>query len=210
MTDYLAAFLLGIVSSGHCLGMCGGLMVAAGFNTSKPRIAVGYNFGRLLTYMLLGLSFGALSALLPTNFIPVLKVISASLLILTSLYLLGINHWVNKVEIIGLPIWKIAKKSANHLLPIKSFPASILLGLLWGLIPCGLVYTALAFSLSQSSALGSSFIMLSFGLGTYPAMIGASLLAIRLRPWLTHPTIRTLLAILLFLFAITMLWTTIY
>lgn len=202
MTDCFAAFLLGLVSSGHCLGMCGGLMVAAGFNASKPSIALGYNLGRLLTYVLLGLSFGAIAAFLPADFIPFLKLVSAVLLVLTSLYLLGISQLVNKLEIIGIPLWTIAQKQAKRLLPVKSIPASILLGLFWGFIPCGLVYTALAFSLSKSSALESATIMLSFGVGTLPAMIGASVLAVRIRPALTHPVIRASLAILLLLFAL--------
>ncbi|WP_196157275.1 sulfite exporter TauE/SafE family protein [Reinekea sp. G2M2-21] len=201
MTDYLAAFLLGLVSSGHCMGMCGGLMLAAGLNASKPIIAIGYNIGRLGTYMTLGISFGALAGLLPEQFLPVLKILSASLLLLTALYLLELSTIVNRIEIIGKPLWSLAQKPARRLLPVNKLSTSIALGFLWGLIPCGLVYTALAFSLSQTSATSAAVSMFSFGLGTFPSMLGASLLASRVRPWLINPWFKKTFALMLAVFA---------
>ncbi len=176
-------------------------MLAAGLNASKPIIAIGYNIGRLGTYMTLGISFGALAGLLPEQFLPVLKILSASLLLLTALYLLELSTIVNRIEIIGKPLWSLAQKPARRLLPVNKLSTSIALGFLWGLIPCGLVYTALAFSLSQTSATSAAVSMFSFGLGTFPSMLGASLLASRVRPWLINPWFKKTFALMLAVFA---------
>ena len=206
MTDFLAAFLLGLVSASHCLGMCGGLMVAAGLNSRSPLVAVSYNIGRMSTYVFLGATFGFLADFLPSNILPFLKISSATLLILTAFYLLGISQIIQKIEYIGKPIWSIAQPVAKKLLPIHSPLTALALGFFWGFIPCGLVYTALAFSLSQANASISALTMFFFGLGTFPAMISAALMANKVRPLLTNVRVKRILATMMLGFAILIVW----
>jgi sulfite exporter TauE/SafE len=206
INDLIAAFLLGLISAGHCMGMCGGLMVAAGIHSKTALVAMSYNVGRLLSYMTLGLVFGSITLLLPDQFLPLLKLLSASLLLLAALYLLNANQWITSVEKLGLPIWKLVKPSAQKLLPVKNGATAIGLGYLWGFIPCGLVYTALAFSLGQKSPLSTTMLMLAFGLGTFPAMMGMSLLANHLRKWLSLPSVKALLAATMVIFSLTIIW----
>lgn len=204
--DLVAAFLLGLISAGHCMGMCGGLMVAAGINSRTATVTVSYNLGRLASYVSLGLVFGSLSLLMPAQFLPVLKLLSATLLILAALYLLNANQWITAIEKVGLPLWKVTKPTAQRLLPVKNWYSALGLGYLWGFIPCGLVYTALAFSLAQPSAISTAGLMLAFGIGTFPAMMGMSLLANHLRKWLAMKPVKLILASTMVIFALTIMW----
>lgn len=197
MPELFSAFLIGLVSASHCLGMCGGLMVAAGLNSSRPALAIFYNLGRISTYVVLGAVFGAFADLLPSNTMPYLQVFSGLLLILSALYLIGQTAWLTKIERIGNPLWHYLQPMAKKLLPITSPYTSYGLGIIWGFIPCGLVYTALAFSLSLNGTVNSALAMLFFGLGTFPAMVGSALMAVRIKPLLYHPRIKMLLSLVM-------------
>ncbi|MFT5008682.1 MAG: sulfite exporter TauE/SafE [Reinekea sp.] len=207
--DLLAAFLIGLVSAGHCLGMCGGLMVAAGLNSSRPILTAYYNIGRVTTYVFLGTLLSYFSHLLPSHSLPWLKVLSGLLLVLSAVYFLGWNQWLKKFEQLGFPLWRRLQPLSNKLLPIDSAKAAYGIGLLWGFIPCGLIYTAVAFSLGMPNVLQSALAMLFFGLGTLPAMIGSALMANRIRPWLYHPKVKFVLAGFMLLFAAT-IWLDVY
>jgi sulfite exporter TauE/SafE len=209
MTDLLAAFLIGLVSAGHCLGMCGGLMVAAGLNSTRPILTAYYNIGRITTYVALASVLSYFSHLLPSHTLPWLQVLSGSLLLLSALYFLGWNHWLKKFEQVGVPLWQRLQPLSKKLLPIDSAKTAYSIGLLWGFIPCGLIYTAVAFSLGMATVLQSALAMLFFGLGTLPAMIGSALMANRIRPWLYHPKVKFILAGLMLLFALT-IWLNAY
>lgn len=205
MTNYLAAFLMGIVSAGHCLGMCGGLMLASGLNSSRPFYVVMYNVGRLSTYLILAAIFGFFSSSLPTVSLPFLQILSGILLLLTAIYFAGVSNLIQKVEKLGAPIWQLAKPISRRLLPIDTSSKAYALGLVWGFIPCGLVYTALAFSVSQSSFSISILTMLLFGLGTFPAMITSGLFASQLRTFIYNPIVRRILVSSLVLLTI-LIW----
>lgn len=197
MIEIFTAFMIGVVSAGHCLGMCGGLMVAAGLNTSNSLYLYGYNSGRIITYLLLVLLVGSLAHQLPVKVVPWLQLLSGILVILTALYFLGINHWVAKFERVGEPLWRAAQPLSRKLLPVRSLKSSLILGMLWGLIPCGLIYTALVFSLSQPSLIHSLLAMLAFAIGTLPAMIGSALFANQLRSFLADARSKLIMASLL-------------
>lgn len=177
-------------------------MAAAGFQTLRPTLAIGYNLGRITTYGVLGLLFGSVTATLPAQALPVLMILSAALLALTALYLVGFSNLITHVEKIGLPIWRQTNKLSKTLLPIRRFPSAFALGLLWGLIPCGLVYTALAFSLSTGSGLNALLAMLTFGLGTFPTMLGTALAANRMRSVLNVAWVKYLLASVMLILSI--------
>ena len=199
ISTLLSAFIIGLVSAGHCFGMCGGLVVAAGFNSQAPSYIWYYNLGRILTYALLGGFFGLTFAALPAATIPWLKLMSITLLVLTALYFMGITSAVTQLERLGLPIWKKLQPLTKQFLPVSSSASALRLGLLWGFIPCGLVYTALAFAISLGSLTQSIIAMLAFGLGTLPAMVFSGLAANRIRPILNRHSVRVALgSVLLF------------
>lgn len=193
--DLLGAFLLGLVSSGHCLGMCGGLMVAAGMQSMRPIYAVSYNMGRLLAYLSLAAVGSVVVIPLPQAVLPLLKLLSTALLVLTALYLANLNGWITKIEALGTPLWRLTSPRARRLLPVSSATTALQLGYFWGFIPCGLVYTALAHSLLQADLIGSLVAMLAFGLGTLPMMISTALAANQMRKLLHYRALRLGLAL---------------
>lgn len=202
MTSFFAAFIIGIVSAGHCIGMCGGLMAAAGLTTKNAKTVVAYNVGRFSTYMILALIVGLLGIALPTNVFPYLQLASGGFLILTLLYFSGASHWVKYIEKIGQPLWQVVKPISQRVLPVNNPTQAFILGTIWGLIPCGLVYTALAFSISQPTFIGSLASMAGFGLGTFPAMITSALAASKIKKAIELPFIRLSLMSILALSAL--------
>jgi sulfite exporter TauE/SafE len=201
MTELLSAFLIGLVSSSHCMGMCGGLAVAAGLNASRPILLLIYNLGRICTYIILGVICHFFTDWLPLSVFPYLQLLSSLLLVLSALYILNFSNVLSHLEKVGAPLWKTLQPLIRKTLPVRSVPTAFGLGLLWGFIPCGLVYTALVFSLSQQTILYAAGIMLFFGLGTLPALMGISLFAQHIRPWLNNPKTKVTIAVCLFIFA---------
>lgn len=201
MTELLSAFLIGLVSSSHCLGMCGGLAVASGLSAAKPALMLGYNLGRISTYVILGVLFYFFASWLPQSVFPYLQILSSLLLVLTALYIFNFSNLLTYLEKAGLPLWKFIQPTIRKILPVESILASYSLGILWGFIPCGLVYTALVFSLSNQQLAYSAGIMAFFGLGTLPAMMGISLFAQRVRPLLNNTKVRVVISVSLIIFA---------
>ena len=210
LSSLVSAFIIGIVSAGHCFGMCGGLVVAAGFNSARQSYLWLYNVGRISTYVILGAIFGLSSAALPEAAIPILKSLSIGLLILTALYFMGITSAITSLEKVGLPVWRKVQPITRQLLPISSAKSALMLGLLWGFIPCGLVYTALAFAMSLSNPLNSMLAMLAFGLGTFPAMVSVGLAANVIRPILAKRSVRIGLGSVLLATALLLAYTTFF
>jgi sulfite exporter TauE/SafE len=170
----IIAFMLGLTGSLHCLGMCGPLaMVLPGGNARWPTLLGGrllYNGGRIATYTVLGGLSGLFGHLLSMAFLQRgLSLIAGGMIIASLLWMFfhrtkenqPVVQWVqNKVA--GL----LHNRRTFTLLPI---------GLLNGLLPCGLVYLALTMSIVQGSATRAMLFMFYFGLGTLPMMLAASL-----------------------------------
>ncbi len=205
MIEFFSAFLIGLVSAGHCLGMCGGLMLAAGLNSQNRTLVTFYNLGRVSTYLLLTLVFGLFFEFLPSSSLPILKAISGFLILFIALYYLGVSKLISKLDNLGLPLWKKVQPLSKRLLPVKKANTAYGLGMLWGLIPCGLVYSALAFSLTGGSLLKSLLLMLSFAVGTLPAMVSSALFAQQIRGILNVRFVKVFLGITMIGLAFT-LW----
>lgn len=176
----LAALMVGLTGSTHCLAMCGGLSAALGAGSQGSRLLLSLycNLGRLLTYTLLGLALGTLGAGLGRH-VPgatvALQTLAGLLLIAMGLYL---GRWwliLTRIESAGARLWRHLQPLTARLLPIRSPPRALGFGLLWGLLPCGLVYSALAWSLAAGSPWHSALLMATFGLGTLPAMWATTL-----------------------------------
>ncbi len=194
----LAALLAGLLGGVHCVGMCGGIVAAFSFRAdgSVPpfRLHLGYNFGRVLSYTLFGALAGTLGASLKlTGFAPVqtvLYVLAQGVMILLGLYLAGLNRWVMVFERAGGVLWKYLRPQFQKLLPVRTVPTALLAGMAWGWLPCGLVYSVLVSALAAGSASSGAALMLAFGLGTLPNLLGMGLFARQIQPFMQNVWLR--------------------
>jgi uncharacterized protein len=168
------AFTLGLMSSLHCVGMCGPIALALPVhhrsNFGKLLGILIYNAGRTFTYTVLGLLFGLVGSAFDFGGI------QRGLSIGTGIILLGTvaysSHWIDQLSA-PLPLQKgvqWVKKRLGLLLSRRSFPALLVLGTLNGLLPCGLVYMALISSIAMGNPWEGGLFMALFGAGTVPAM----------------------------------------
>ncbi len=183
-----AAFLAGLAGGAHCAAMCGGLVgIASGARARELsrlawwRRALAYNAGRIVSYVLAGAITGALGAagLVLRGTPPVqhilLAVMSATLIVLGA-YVAGFAPLVRTIESAGAVLWRRVEPHSRRFLPADSAPRAFGLGMVWGWLPCGMVYAALVASLATADPRHGALLMLAFGLGTLPNLlaIGAS------------------------------------
>ena len=209
-SQYFVAFLTGLLGVVHCFGMCGGVVWALTLNSSDDKnnklnsllvITLGYNIGRISGYVVAGAIVGFLgSTLIDLTGIQAAKqvlAIAASLfMIALGLYLAGLWNGISKLEHFGGHLWKHLQPYTKQFMPVRSLKQAIPLGFLWGWLPCGLVYTALIWTLSAGGAIEGALIMLAFGLGTLPHLMAMGVLASRLSNWTRNQTIRLIAGLL--------------
>ncbi|WP_439888729.1 sulfite exporter TauE/SafE family protein [Pseudomonas sp. MBLB4123] len=207
----LSALILGLLGGGHCLGMCGGLMgaltlaIPAEHRARRLRLLLGYNLGRILSYALAGLLLGLAGWALASSPAALgLRVLAALLLIAMGLYLAGWWSGLTRIEALGGGLWRHIQPLTRRLMPVTDLPKALVLGALWGWLPCGLVYSTLLWAASQGDALDSAALMLAFGLGTLPVLLASGLAAERLTALLRRRGVRTAGGLLVILFG---LWT---
>lgn len=193
----VSALVLGLLGGGHCLGMCGGLMGALTLaippeqRARRFRLLLAYNLGRILSYALAGLLLGLAGwALASGPFALALRIVAGLLLISMGLYLAGWWSGLTRIEALGRGLWQYIQPLAGRLLPVSSLPRALLLGTLWGWLPCGLVYSTLLWAASQGDAIDSALLMLAFGLGTWPVLLATGLAAERLTALLRRRGVR--------------------
>ncbi len=184
-SSYVTAFLLGLFSTVHCIAMCGSIIGALTLSLpmtlrESPRrmlpFVINYNLGRLLSYGLAGLIVGALSSPLSNwNGHTILRYLSVIVMLAMGLYLAGWFPKFARMERLGAPIWRYLQPIGQKLLPVRTFRQAFLLGAIWGWLPCGLVYAALAVAATTGAPVQSAGVMLAFGAGTLPAVMGAGL-----------------------------------
>ncbi|QLG87518.1 sulfite exporter TauE/SafE family protein [Chitinibacter bivalviorum] len=197
--NLLALFLAGLLGGGHCIGMCGGIVSA--FSLQLPSGArwpylLGFNAGRLLGYVLIGAFLGGVGSFATLGSLQTIKiylfVIANILLIMLGLYIAGWSRALTRIEKIGQPIWRAVQPVMRKLLPVHSVWQTPLIGLLWGWIPCGLVYTASLSALASASPVSGAGVMLAFGLGTLPNLMLMGLLAKRVQSLVQKSWVRRL------------------
>ncbi|CAN7186939.1 sulfite exporter TauE/SafE family protein [Pseudomonas brassicacearum] len=207
----VSAVILGLLGGGHCLGMCGGLMGALTLaipkeqRSSRFRLLLAYNLGRILSYATAGLLIGLAGwAVSNSPAAMIMRVLAGLLLIAMGLYLAGWWSGLTRIEGVGRGLWRHIQPVANRLLPVSSLPRALLLGALWGWLPCGLVYSTLLWSASQGNALDSALLMLAFGLGTWPVLLATGLAAERVTALLRKRSVRMAGGLLVIIFGV---WT---
>lgn len=207
----VSALILGLLGGGHCLGMCGGLMGALTLaippqqRGRRLQLLLAYNLGRILSYSAAGLLLGLAGwAVRGSAAEVVMRSLAALLLIAMGLYLAGWWSGLTRIEALGRGLWRHIQPLTRRFMPVSSLPRALLLGGLWGWLPCGLVYSTLLWASSQGDARVSALLMLAFGLGTWPVLLATGLAAERITALLRQHGIRMAGGLLVILFG---LWT---
>lgn len=174
----IVAFLLGLASTFHCIGMCGPISLALPLNrTSGATVLMGliqYHLGRITTYSLLGLLIGSIGMSLRLfHLLQWLSILMGLVMILFAWK----RHWIHKMEFRQNTMMQLLVGNMGKLLASKSPGKLIGLGALNGLLPCGMVFVALGNALLSGSLIGSMAGMAAFGLGTFPAMVAVGYFA---------------------------------
>jgi len=211
---FFAALMIGLLGSIHCVGMCGGIVGAlnAGLGPSRRSqlslVAhhLTYNAGRILSYAIAGALAGLMGSLaikfsLGTA-LPVGRLIAGLFMIALGLYLAGWWYALTAIEKAGLHIWRRIEPLGRRFLPAETPARAFGLGLVWGWLPCGLVYSALALSMASASAGQGALIMLGFGLGTLPMLLAMGSVAGRLLGLVRRPAMRQIVGASIILFGV--------
>ncbi len=179
-TIFIPAFILGAISNLHCLGMCGPIALAIPLNrSSKSAMLFGilqYHLGRVLVYAILGYIVGYIG--MGIKLFGVLQAIS----IIAGIGII-IYAWRKKLTFFKNPFTSslrhtsLLSRSMGKIMRSESPLKLFLLGALNGLLPCGMVYTALITAVVLGTPLLSATSMLAFGLGTLPGLVAFSLFA---------------------------------
>ena len=194
-----SAFALGLAGAGHCLGMCGG--IAAALNLGGQRslaVTLSYHSGRIASYTLLGGLLGlAAGSIDIAAWTMGLRYLAGVLLIGMGLYIADWWRGMALLERAGATLWQPVQRLSSRWLPVRHWPQGFALGLCWGLMPCGLIYSSLAWAATAQDATTSALMMFLFGLGTLPAMLATSLGANQLQAFLRRRGLKLLIALLL-------------
>lgn len=212
----MSAFLVGLLGGGHCVGMCGGIVSAVSMHLpqhkTKLPFLLAYNTGRVLSYTLAGIIAGLVgaSSFFLQHVLPVQHVlygISSLMLVVLGLYLAGIWHGVIYLESAGKVIWKTLQPYSKHYIPVQNFKQAFILGILWGWLPCGLVYSVLIAAIATGHAINGGLLMLAFGLGTMPTLISMGMAAVKLKSILQNIWVRRVSGFLVLGFGLVGLYT---
>jgi sulfite exporter TauE/SafE len=223
----IGAWLTGVLGGVHCVAMCGGFLAAlSGAGASGPGTVAAapmrsasalawrqlpYNLGRISSYALLGAVFGAAggAALAAADLLPVqraLYMIANVFLVLLAVAIAFGGRGSGLLEQAGGALFRRLSPVVRSLALREAPLARYALGMVWGLVPCGLTYSVLPVALFAGGALEGGGVMLAFGLGTLPNLLAAGWLVARARPWLERRAVRYAAALLLVAFAASGFW----
>lgn len=189
-TGFISVLLIGLLGGTHCVAMCGGIVSAITVQLPGQQPAwslhLAYNLGRISSYALAGAAVGSIGSvgLLFNDVLPVqmgLYIAANLMLMALGLYLTGVTQALAFLEQIGQRLWIRIQPFTKRFLPVRSVSQALPLGMLWGWLPCGMVYSVLAAALLSGSAARGAGLMLVFGLGTLPNLLLAGLVLKRLR-----------------------------
>jgi len=189
----------GLAGSGHCFSMCGGIAALGGMPGSRV-ITLMFNTGRVLGYMVIGalgaVLVGAGAGVAPSTAAgPVLRILLGAVLVIAGLGTLLRRAWFDRLNRYGGRVWARLQGVAVRLLPISNWRRAVGLGVLWGWIPCGLVYTMAPAAWLTASPVHGALAMMMFGLGTLPSMALIGLGGGSLRRHLRSDRVRGLAAV---------------
>lgn len=237
MMEFVAAFLLGLLSAPHCAAMCGGIATAliAGAHRSETAArpdniiarsepvtatshpcgglsaftntqgqsvwvnALWFGSGKILGYVSLGIVAGATGFALGSSHdgaLTALRVLASLLLIGLGLYTAGWWMGLRRLEAAAYRLWQPASRNLRQL-DLSRNTNKLMAGALWGLLPCGIVYSVLGMAMASGTMLSGMIIMLAFGLGTLPFVLGTGGLLKMSLPFLHHKWVRQVAGLVL-------------
>lgn len=207
--DLATAFLIGLAGSVHCVAMCGGVISGLTFAIPKQRpilpYALSYNVGRIASYTLAGALAGYLGSIfthLTGDGIRWLNLISGLFLVALAGYISGWWKVLSHLEKWGAKFWQRLSPLGKRFIPFKSPVHAIPYGIIWGWLPCGLVYSAQTWSVAAGNSTNGALQMLFFGLGTLPSTLLVAFSANQVKAVLQKNQTKQLIALLILLFAI--------
>ncbi len=213
---FLAAFLIGLTGGVHCFGMCGGIVGALTLGLpparDRPLLArlpylLAYNGGRIASYVTAGALAGGVGAW-AAHLVSVhraqlgLQAVAGVFMVLLGLYLGGWWPVLGHLERAGGVLWRRIEPLGRGLLPVRTPAQALGIGLVWGWLPCGLVYSVLVWALGSGGATEGGLLLLSFGLGTLPALLAMGTAAAALAGFVRRAGVRHATGMLLVLFGI--------
>lgn len=212
-----AALVAGAAGSVHCVAMCGGLGSALSLRAGSSgwRQAIGssclHQTGRLFGYATAGALVGSLGLALPSMLnLPLLvvaiRVAAALLLVLLAARILIGWNTLAAIERLGGRFWQLIQPLMRSAVGTRGAGGNLLVGFLWGWLPCGLVYSMLLFAALSGSSLRGAAIMLAFGIGTLPALLTTSVLASRTAQLTKWRGSRMMIGSLLLVFGVWLGW----
>jgi len=212
----LSMFLIGLFGSVHCIGMCGGITGALTMGLpsssrhpqlSKVPYLAGYNLGRITSYILAGLLVGFIGSQAELvidrhNLLLGGRILAAVFMILLGLYLASWWTLLTQLERLGSIVWTRIEPLGRRLLPVRNPLHALGLGLVWGWLPCGMVYSVLGMALVSGSTIKGGLLMASFGIGTLPMLLAMGATAISLRKLVSRSLLRQLAGSVIILFGL--------
>lgn len=210
-----SAFTIGLLGGVHCIGMCGGIVNALSFAISDKKpvklrittILLLYNTGRIFSYSIAGAVIGGMGWWLQGKhqFIGTgLRIFAGLMLVAMGLYLAGWWRGLTHLEKMGGSVWKYIQPVAVRMMPVSNGRQAFMLGMLWGWLPCGLVYSTLIFAATAADWQQSTIIMACFGLGTLPSLLISGVMAHQLKEVVQKVIVRNVVALFVIVFGI---WT---
>ncbi|MDP3010837.1 MAG: sulfite exporter TauE/SafE family protein [Methylococcales bacterium] len=189
-SSYPVAFLMGLFSSMHCIGMCGSIIgtltlsLSPDIRNKKTLLfpyVLNYNLGRITSYTIAGGLVGIIGVLMIMPFGEIhghriLQLLSALVMMSAGLYIAGWFPRFAYIEKMGVRFWKKIEPFGRKLIPVKTHTQAYLFGMVWGWLPCGLVYSALTLAATAGDVAKSALLMLAFGAGTLPAVMGVGIM----------------------------------
>jgi len=213
-----AASLVGLLGGTHCIGMCGGIVGALtsglsdDMRNSRVRLVaaqLAYNSGRIVSYSVAGVLAGLLgrqaTTMGLTGGFPVGGIIAAVIMILLGFYLGGWWQALQWLERMGAHAWRYIEPLGRRFIPVRHAGQALLLGLVWGWLPCGMVYSVLALALASGSGTEGGAIMLAFGAGTLPTMLAMGIAFGSFGRWVRSKRVREAAGIVVILMGVAML-----
>jgi sulfite exporter TauE/SafE len=204
-TALLTGLLAGLFGSTHCLAMCGGIvgLLHSQLPQGGSALSVGFHLGRITSYLAIAL-LATLIGLLPGQLLPdsaptIMRIALGLLIISMALYIAAPGRFRDLAGQLAAPLTRRLMPLLSKFLPVRSLDQAVGLGLLWGLLPCGLLYSMVAAAVLLADPLATTAMVVAFGVGTVPLLLGSGLLMLRVRSAVNRRALRWAAALLLIL-----------
>lgn len=205
--------MIGLLGSTHCIGMCGGIVGALTMGLPEETrqsplkllpYLLTYNAGRIFSYTLAGLIIGLLSSSVSAVFqvgrFPVGGIVGGLFMVALGIYIGGWMQTMKPLEQLGSHFWRLIEPLGRRFMPVKSPGQALGLGFFWGWLPCGLVYSTLAWAATSGDAAKCAMLMLAFGAGTLPMLLAMGGFAEKLQRFTRYKWTRYVAGVLLIAF----------